>query len=65
MHRCSREFCITKQHRGLKRSKMKWNMNIVCKSEQIDFVIPGSFILIEVSYERAEIELSRNMIFSL
>ena len=29
------------------------------------FVIPGSFFLIEASYERAEHELSRNVIFSL
>ena len=30
-----------------------------------NFVIPGSFFLIEVSYDRAEIELSRNAIFPL
>ena len=29
-----------------------------------NFVIPGSFFLIEVSYERAETELSRNLNFS-
>ena len=30
-----------------------------------NFVIPGLYLLIEVSYERAETELSRNVIFSL
>ena len=30
-----------------------------------NFVIPSSFFLIDVSYERAEIELFRNVIFSL
>ena len=30
---------------------------------KLDFVIPGSFFLIEVSYERAENELSRDVIF--
>ena len=38
--------------------------NVRATFNKQNFVIPGSFFLIEVSYERAENELSRNMNFS-
>ena len=39
--------------------------NVRATLNKHNFVIPGSFFLIEVSYERAETELFRYMIFSL
>ena len=42
---------------------MKTNLFNQIKEMQASFVIPGSYFLIEVSYERAENELYRNVVF--
>ena len=47
----------------MKRNLFNQIMEITLNKQ--NFVIPGSFFLIEVSYEMVETELSRNVIFSL